>query len=101
MTAMNKITKWTNTSLLANGYHLLDTLEDVQTTPWSTVKRVLTTNGYIYLKQMPPLLSLEPLVAQILYTKFHASVPIVVDMNSDLNCFLMKDAGKPYYHFKN
>lgn len=99
MTETEKINKWTEKSLLANGYLPLSALEDIQITAWSSVKRILTSNGYIYLKQIPLLLSLEPVIAQILHNKLHANVPIVVDMNRDLNCFLMKDAGKPFYHF--
>ncbi|HAT9121167.1 TPA: aminoglycoside phosphotransferase family protein, partial [Legionella pneumophila subsp. pneumophila] len=64
-------------------------------TPWSYVVRFDTSDGYIYLKHTPELFALEPIIIQILHEQFHASVPIVIALNTELNCFLMKDAGKP------
>ena len=43
---------------------------------------------------MPELIALEPNVIQILHNKFQASVPTIIAQNSELNCFLMKDAGE-------
>ncbi|WP_232220454.1 phosphotransferase [Legionella tunisiensis] len=57
--------------------------------------RFATSGGYIYLKHTPPLLALEPAITQILHDQFHASVPEVIACNAELNCFLMKDAGRP------
>lgn len=101
MTNIEQLTEWTNKSLLANRYQLLGSLEEVQMTAWSSVRRILTTKGYVYLKKTPNLLSLEPVIIQMLHNKFHVNVPIVIDINSDLNCFLMSDAGKPFYFFKD
>lgn len=99
MSDIKKITAWANKTLLANEYQLLSDLEDIQMTAWSSVRRILTNQGYIYLKQMPERLSLEPIVIQILQNTVHANVPMVVAMDRDLNCFLMKDAGKPFYYY--
>ncbi len=60
-----------------------------------SVTRFLTSNGVVYLKQTPPALSIELKITEILYEKFHAPVPEIIDKNKDLSCFLMKDAGIP------
>jgi len=90
-----KIIQWAEESLVSYGYIIKSAPEDIQITPWSKIKRFLTSDGYIYLKIMPPTLFLEPIVTQILYDRFHANVPQVIAMNKDLNCFLTKDAGNP------
>src|SRR6202021_730260 len=51
-------------------------------------------DGYNYLKATPELLSLEASIIHILHDQFHASVPEVIAHNTELNCFLMKDAGR-------
>ena len=91
----NEIIQWACTYLSSHGYTLKNNLpENVQNTPWSYVIRFATTDGYIYLKQTPELLGLEASIIQILHDQFHASVPKVIAQNAELNCFLMKDAGK-------
>jgi hypothetical protein len=64
-------------------------------TPWSSVFKISTPQGPVYLKQTPALLALEASIIQILHDQFHASVPTVIAHNAKLNCFLMKDAGRP------
>ncbi len=92
----NEIIRWACHYLQSNGYTLKNKLpENVKSTPWSYVVRFSTSAGYIYLKHMPTLLALEASITQILYDQFHASVPEVIVQNSELNCFLMKDAGRP------
>lgn len=91
-----KIIQWGCDTLLSHGYTLKNnTPEEVQNTPWSYVVRFATSDGYIYLKHTPALLALEPTITQILHDQFHASVPDIIAHNKQLNCFLMKDAGKP------
>ena len=98
----SKIIKWAEEILLSQGCIIKSAPEDVQITPWSNVKRILTSDGYIYLKQMPPKLYLEPIITQILYDSFHANVPQVIATNKDLNCFLTKGSGIPLREiFKN
>jgi len=99
MTNIIAILQWAEDSLLSHGYTIKARPEDVQTTPWSCVKRFLTSDGYIYLKQTPPGLSLEPAITQILYDQFHANVPCIIAADKILNCFLMKDAGNPLRDF--
>ena len=35
------------------------------------------------------------MITQVLHDQFHASVPKILAMNAELNCFLMTDAGQP------
>jgi hypothetical protein len=88
--------QWSCKSLISQGYILKSNLpENVQTTPWSYVARFATSDGYIYLKHTPKLLALETVIIQILHDQFRLSVPNVIAHNAELNCFLMKDAGRP------
>jgi hypothetical protein len=89
------IIQWAEEYLLSNGFILIEPPEHVRTMPWSSVTRFITSAGYIYLKQTPPALSLEPLITQILHDRFHANVPAVLATNKELHCFLMKDSGNP------
>lgn len=90
-----KIIQWGCKYLSTHGYTLKSSLpENVQNTPWSYVIRIATSDGYIYLKHTPKLLALEAIIIQILHDQFHASVPVVIAHNDELNCFLMKDAGR-------
>jgi len=90
------IIQWGCKYLLSHGYTLQSTLpENVQNTPWSYVIRFATSDGYIYLKHTPSLLALETIITQILHEQFHAFVPKIIAHNTELNCFLMKDAGRP------
>jgi hypothetical protein len=94
---LNKeIIQWACKSLSSHGYTLKSELpENVQSTPWSYVVRFATSDGYLYLKHTPQLLALEASIIRILHDQFHVSVPEIIAHNTELNCFLMKDAGKP------
>src|SRR5580704_6517271 len=94
---LNKeIIQWGCKYLSSHGYTLKSNQpENVQNRPWSHVIRFATSDGYIYLKHTPKLLALEASITQILHDQFHASVPEVIAFNAELNCFLMKDAGRP------
>ncbi|MHB1948206.1 MAG: phosphotransferase [Gammaproteobacteria bacterium] len=88
------ILKWGTDCLVANGYSIEHSPEILLSTPWSTVIRFSTSTGNIYLKETAPSISLEPHIFRLLSEQFHASVPIVIAINDNLNCFLTKDAGK-------
>ncbi|KTD04423.1 hypothetical protein Lgee_0176 [Legionella geestiana] len=91
-----KIIQWTCKILTSNGYKLKSKLpENVLKTPWSYIARFETSEAYIYLKHMPAKLALESSIIGILHDQFQASVPTVIADNTELNCFLMKDAGRP------
>ena len=91
-----EIINWAAKYLVTHGYTLKSNFpEEVQNTPWSYVVRFVTSDGYIYLKSTPPMLALEADIVRVLRDKFHASVPQIIAHNSELNCFLMHDAGRP------
>ncbi|HAT1797973.1 TPA: aminoglycoside phosphotransferase family protein [Legionella pneumophila] len=94
---LNKeIIQWGCQFLASHGYKLKNNLpETVQDTPWSYVARFATSDGYIYLKHTPEQLALEATIIQTLRDQFHAPVPKIIAHNTELNCFLMKDAGNP------
>lgn len=69
------------------------TPEVVLQTPWSCVYRFDTNQGHCYLKQVPPGLSLEPQVINLLRENCAASVPLLIADNPHAHCFLMHDAG--------
>src|SRR5437899_9922962 len=93
---LNKeVIQWASQYLSSHGYKLINNLpENVQSTPWSYVVRFATADGYIYLKHTPKLLALEAHIIQILHDQFQLSVPTVIAHHAELNCFLMKDAGR-------
>lgn len=90
-----EVIQWGYQYLVSHGYTLKNTLpEIVKNTPWSCVARFATSAGDIYLKQTPTLIA-EADIIQILHDQFAASVPAIIARNVKLNCFLMKDAGRP------
>ncbi len=90
-----EIVKWALAQLSLLGYTLKsDQPENVLNTHWSHVLRFETAAGYIYLKHTPDLIALEAQIIKILHEQFFAPVPEVIADNPDLNCFLMKDAGR-------
>lgn len=92
----NEIIQWGLEYLSSHGYTLKNNQpENVQIRPWSYVIRYDTSIGWIYLKQTPKLIALEATITKILHDQFHAPVAEVIASNSELDCFLMKDAGNP------
>lgn len=92
----NDIIQWGSKYLASHGYKLKSNQpENVQLRPWSYVIRYNTSGGWIYLKQTPKLIALEPVITKILHDQFHAPVPEIIALNSELDCFLMNDAGSP------
>ncbi len=90
-----EIIQWGCDYLLSHGYTLKTKRpENIVNTPWSSVVRFSTSEGYIYLKKTPALLALEAPITRILQARFHAFVPIIIAHNTEQHCFLMKDAGR-------
>lgn len=82
---------WAIKSLNDCGYQIHTSIpETIQNTPWSEVTRFETNQGFIFLKKMPPALSLEPNIINILDKKFHANVPKIIASNHEYHCFLMQ-----------
>ena len=96
---ITEIINWAKECLLAKGFIINNSLETIQTTPWSSVTKFLTSKGTVYLKQTPPMLALEPIITKILHDQLHANVPKILDSNKNLNCFLMKDSGSSLREF--
>ncbi len=89
------ILEWATDCLISKGYVLHHLPEILLETPWSNVIRFSTSEGNVYLKQPAPSISQESKITQLLADQFHASVPVVIAINDDRHCFLMKDAGQP------
>lgn len=86
--------QWAIDILRDNGYQLKTTIPDViQDKPWSTVCCFETNQGFIFLKKVPPTLSLESKIIKVLSQEFHANVPRIIADNQEYHCFLMHDAG--------
>lgn len=94
MNNQTQIIEWGTDYLTSKGYSIQQSAFIVLATPWSTVIRFSTSTGYLYLKQSPPAISIEAKIFQILALELQASVPVVIAINDDLHCFLMKDAGQ-------
>ena len=47
------------------------------------VYRFKTNQGFVFLKKVPPALSLEPKIINILCKEFHANVPQIIARNQD------------------
>lgn len=81
--------QWVMTILQQTNIHT----EIVAQTPWSSVVRIQAGHELFYLKATPKLIALEAKIVKILHDQFCAPVPVVVAHNSELHCFLMKNAG--------
>lgn len=86
--------EWAIKQLNEIGYQIHNLIPDiVQQTPWSEVSRFDTNRGFVFLKKVPPALSIEATIMRILREEFHAHVPILIANNDAEYCFLMQDAG--------
>lgn len=91
---------WAINTLNENGYQIhMATPDIIQNTPYSEVSRFNTSRGFIFLKKVPPSLSLESTVITILSKEFHAHVPQLIAENNELHCFLMQDAGIQLHNY--
>lgn len=96
MNSQLQLLEWGNDILNSKGYSIKSAPQVVLSTPWSKVFCFSTEQGNYYLKQTPSsiFLSNEPSVIRLLSHQFNANVPKVIEINDDLHCFLMEDAGK-------
>jgi aminoglycoside/choline kinase family phosphotransferase len=96
----NSPIQWATNFLRDNRYQIHSSIPDIiQDTPWSVVYRFKTDRGLVFLKKVPPALSLEPKIINILLHEFHANVPIIIAENEKPHCFLMKDAGVSLHEY--
>jgi len=91
----SNIILWAKAYLSSIGYSLKSSPEEIQQTPYSSVTRLFTTKGTVYLKRTPPSLFLEADIMLVLQNQFHIKTPNVLAKNEALNCFLMQDVGRP------
>jgi len=93
MSKEEKAIQWAYQYLSSHGYMLKNNQpEIIQSTPWSQVVRFAISDGWIYLKCTPTLIALEADIIPIL-RQYTSSVPVVIAKNTELDCFLMNDAG--------
>ena len=92
------IIKWAENMLLQQGYTVSTQPQQILNTPWSNILRFSTNQGECYLKQTPFKLSQEPFIIRVLHDDCDGNVPIILDANKELSCFLMKDAGNSLHH---
>lgn len=85
--------RWAKAFLEERGCLLQSEFVPVTIAPWSCVYRIDTSVGAIYLKQMPPVFSIEARLLLHLGVLFPNKVPEIVGHNDSLYCFLMFDAG--------
>lgn len=90
---------WAEVYLANNQYILQGSFETVRIMPWSSVYRVLTSRGYIYLKLMAPPFVIEAKLLNYLAGQFSVCLPTVITIKEELACFLMVDAGMPLRYF--
>lgn len=96
----DSLVQWAIQSLNSHGYEPMDHhYEIVQETPWSTVLRIHTHQGLVYLKTVPPALMIESTILDILDKNFNAPVARLISYNNELNCFLMEDVGIQLFEF--
>ena len=96
---MKQTINWAENFLQENGYKIMNPFQIVQDTPWSSVVKFSTDQGFIFLKTTPPALSMESAVIKILHEQCHADVPLIISDNQKEHCFLMKDAGIRLHDF--
>ena len=87
--------EWAKIFLEDRGCVLQDEFFPVKIAPWSSVYRINTSVGAIYLKVMTPSFAIEARLLLHLGVTFPEKVPEIVGHNDYLNCFLMFDAGGP------
>ncbi len=87
-------TRWALDYLVLQGIKVEGFPQEIHATPWSCVYRFSTSEGFIYLKKMPRSLAVESVIINIL-RQYTNSIPIILESNPQLDCFLMQDAGTP------
>lgn len=86
--------EWAIRALNDSGYQAIAAIPKIIVkSPWSEVSRFTTDKGFVFLKKTPLGLSIESTIIKILHNDFNANVPLIIAENSNLNCFLMQDAG--------
>ncbi len=84
---------WIAAQVAAAGARMTGPIEEVHRRPWSTVLRVRTDRGLVYLKASSPTLSREPAVTAFLARRRPGVVPAPLAIDAQRGWMLMADAG--------
>jgi len=86
--------EWAKEAATARGTVRGD-IEQFHVRPWSTVFRVPTTTGLLYLKCCGPTQSFEPRLTELLHRAHPALVPDVIAIHATEPWMLIADGGRP------
>jgi hypothetical protein len=85
--------EWAKETLRLHDYIVRDFYEDIVSTPWSQVCKILTNKGYVFFKSHPSSFVSEASILQFLGKKSVNAVPVVIAIDPTNTMFLMKDCG--------
>lgn len=86
---------WAGKILAARGEREVGTPEIVRSYPWSTVERLPTSSGAVYLKRVASPFAVELALLPLLSQWFPESVPAILAVDAGGRRLLMADAGMP------
>jgi aminoglycoside/choline kinase family phosphotransferase len=86
---------WASRWLDANGLRGSGVIEHVRSMPWSTVMRLHSWDGWLYLKVPAPIFAVDGPVMMFLGRSLHGPVPGVLAHHLSTGAFLMPDIGYP------
>lgn len=92
---MNAAIDWVRGMLAQRGERLLGDAETIRSYPWSTVTRLATDRGDVYLKEVTPPFAVELSVLPVLSEWFPGKVPEFLAVDFVQRRLLMADAGVP------
>ncbi len=92
---MNAATDWVRDMLAQRGERLLEESETIRSYPWSTVTRLATDTGDVYLKEVAPPFAIELALLPVLSEWFPGKVPEFLAIDFVQRRLLMADAGVP------
>jgi hypothetical protein len=87
--------EWALYVLKMKGHTIQGEIESIRIMPWSKVTRLNTTNGFVFLKEMAPPFSREPILIETLHQWHNEHLPNIIATNHALHSFLMMDSGIP------
>jgi hypothetical protein len=97
--SLSYATGWARGRLDTLGIHSLSAATIFRERPWSTVLRIETSAGILFLKVPVPGLAKDAAVIELLATISPGLVPEVLAKDEETGCFLMRDAGEPLHDF--
>ena len=92
---MSAAIDWARGMLAQRGERLLGDAETIRSYPWSTVTRLATDRGDVYLKEVAPAFAVELSLLPVLSEWFPGKVPEFLAIDFVQRRLLMADAGVP------